>query len=195
MGRRIAIIQGHPDPQAGHLCNALADAYHQGALQAGHDVRLIEVTQLDFPLLRSQRDYEQGQPPADIAQAQQTILWAEHLVILYPLWAGGMPALLKAFLEQLLRPGFAYVKQRADAVPKKMLTGRSARIVITMGMPTLVYRWFYRAHSLKSLKRNILKLCGISPIRETLFGMVENVGDAKRRQWLDKIQQLGRTGS
>ena len=70
--------------------------------------------------------------------------------------------------------------------------GRSARIVVTMGMPALAYRWYFGAHSLKSLERNILSFCGIRPIRENLFGMVEAAGDAKRRQWLELMRGHGR---
>jgi hypothetical protein len=63
MPRRVAIIQGHPDPAGGHLCHALADAYAQGASAAGHEVARIELARLDFPLLRTQQDFETGQLP------------------------------------------------------------------------------------------------------------------------------------
>src|SRR5690606_30737959 len=110
-------------------------------------VREIDVAELDFPLLRTQSDFKDGPVPADIAAAQSAIAAADHVVIIYPLWLGTMPALLKAFFEQTFRPGFAF-----EYLPKgrwrKNLTGKSARIVITMGMPAFAYRWFFRAHSL-----------------------------------------------
>ena len=87
---------------------------------------------------------------------KQTIGGAEHLVIGYPLWLSTRPGLLKAFLEQVFRPGFALAKADAGQMGQKLLTGKSARIVVTMGMPAWVYRWYFRAHSLKSLERNIL---------------------------------------
>jgi putative NADPH-quinone reductase len=105
-----------------------------------------------------------------------------------------MPALLKGFLEQVLRPGFATSKVQKGSSWEKMLQGKSARIVITMGMPALAYRWYFRAHSLKSLERNILGFCGIAPIRENLFGLVEAVSDKKRQSWLEKMKQLGQSG-
>ena len=73
----------------------------------------------------------------------------------------------------------------------KRLKGKTARIIVTMGMPALVYRWYFGAHSLKSLERNILGFSGIGPIKESLFGMVEGVGDAKRQKWLTKMRSLG----
>jgi putative NADPH-quinone reductase len=161
----IAIIQGHPDRRGGHLCHALADAYAEGAEAAGHAVRRIEVAALDFPVLRSREDWADGPLPPDLEAAQQAVAWAGHVVIVYPLWLGTMPALLKAFLEQLFRPGFAVAPEGGPKGWSHMLSGRSARVVVTMGMPALVYRWWFRAHSLKSLERNILKFVGIRPVR------------------------------
>lgn len=187
----IAIIQGHPDERGGHLCHALADAYAEGAEAAGHAVRRIEVAALDFPVLRRREDWADGPLPPDLEAAQQAVAWAGHLVIVYPLWLGTMPALLKAFLEQLFRPGFAVAPEGGATGWSRLLSGRSARVVVTMGMPALVYRWWFRAHSLRSLERNILKFVGIRPLRESLFGMVEDVSDARRRRWLDRMRALG----
>jgi putative NADPH-quinone reductase len=103
-----------------------------------------------------------------------------------------MPALLKGFFEQTLRPGFAFGKAQAGRMPPKLLKGRSARIVVTMGMPAFFYRIFYRAHSVKSLRRNILEFVGIGPVRTTVIGMVE--GKAKAREdWLRAMQDYGRS--
>lgn len=172
MPRRILIIQGHPDASERHLNHVLAEAYAAGAREAGHEVRTLTVTGLDFPLLRSQQDWEHGEVPSALRTAQEDILWAEHLVLFFPLWLGGMPALLKGFLEQVARPGFAFQYSEGNPFGIKGLKGRSARIVVTMGMPSAVYRWFFRAHSLKALKRNILGFIGIAPIRHTIVGMI-----------------------
>lgn len=193
MSRRITILQGHPDPAGGHFIHALADAYERAAREAGHEVRRIDVARLELPLLHNAQEWE-WQPPAEqIAAAQQAIAWAGHLVILYPLWLGDMPALLKGFFEQALRPGFAIGKAAPGRLWKKLLKGRSARIVVTMGMPAFFYRIYYRAHSLKSLKRNILEFCGISPVRTTVIGMVEGRKDA-REAWLTRLAVLGVQG-
>ena len=194
MVKRIAVIQGHPDPAGSHFGNAIADAYVTGAEAAGHEVKRIDVAGLNFPFLRSKQDWESGTPAETIRHAQGTISWAGHLVILYPLWLGSMPALLKAFLEQVFRPGFAFSKTEAGKTWKKSLTGKSARIVVTMGMPAFVYRWYFGAHSLKSLERNILGFCGIGPIKESLIGMVEARDATKRQKWLEKMKALGREG-
>jgi putative NADPH-quinone reductase len=192
MGRRITIIQGHPT-RGGHFCHALADAYADGAAQSGHEVRRLDVAAIDFPLLRSKDDWNDGIPHPGILDSQKDIRWADHLLIIYPLWLGAMPALLKAFLEQVLRPGFA-MRLEASGRWHTLLQGRSARVVVTMGMPALAYRWIFGAFSLRSLERNILHFVGIRPCRHTLIGMVETIGDTRRRAWLDALRDLGRNG-
>ncbi|WP_369413529.1 NAD(P)H-dependent oxidoreductase [Caldovatus aquaticus] len=194
MPRRVAIIQGHPDPAGGHFGHALADAYAEGAQAAGHAVERIEVARLDFPLLRTQAEFEAGAPPAAIRAAQETLRRAEHWVLLYPLWLGAMPALLKGFLEQVCRPGFAF-RDAGHGLPEKLMKGRSARIVVTMGMPALAYRWWFGAYSLRSLERNILGFIGIRPIRETLIGGVGSLGAARAEAWLGRLRALGRNAA
>src|SRR3989344_3409524 len=95
-------------------------------------------------------EWELGLLPASLKPAQADIGWAQHIVLFFPLWLGDMPALLKGFLEQVARPGFAFNTEGSNPFGRKGLTGRSARVVVTMGMPALVYRWYFRAHSVKS---------------------------------------------
>lgn len=129
--------------------------------------------------------------PASLKAAQDAIGWCQHLVLFFPLWLGDMPALVKAFLEQVLRPGFAFEYVEGNRLGRKGLTGRSARVVVTMGMPTLIYRHLYRVHSVKSPERNILGFVGMSPVRETLIGSVEAMSEQERDKWFRKLHELG----
>jgi len=189
--KRILLIQGHPDPQRGHFCHALMQAYADGAQAAGHELRRIEIAQLDYPILRSAADWEQGALPGCLLAPQHDIEWAQHLVLFFPLWLGDMPALLKGFLEQVARPGFAFHDDGDGGFGKKGLGGRSARVVVTMGMPALVYRFYFRAHSVKSLERNVLGFVGIAPVHETLIGMVDKLDAKTSAKWLAKMRTLG----
>jgi putative NADPH-quinone reductase len=192
MGSRILILQGHPDTRVRHLCHALADAYAKGAKAAGREVRLIEIAKLDLPLLRSAEEWK-SEPPPHVKAAQDDILWADHLVLIYPLWLGTMPAIVKCFLEQVFRETFAF-GEGARALFDKPLKGRSARIVVTMGMPASIYRWYFGAHSLKGLETSFFRFLGFGPVRDTLLGLVENVGQRKRARWLAKMETLGKHG-
>jgi putative NADPH-quinone reductase len=189
MTRRILVLDGHPDPRGEHFVHGLATAYRESAMVAGHEVRTLVIASLDFPLLRSPEEFQKGRPPAVIAAAQSDIEWANHLAVFYPLWLGSMPALTKGFFEQALRPGFAFGPAKGRGLPQQKLKGRSARVVVTMGMPTFFYKWFYRAHSLKSFERNILHFCGIRPVRATVVGMVES--KATREKALAAMRRLG----
>ncbi len=187
--RRILVINGHPDPEPDHFVAALADAYAAGAADA-HQVDRLDIARLDFPIMRSPEAWQHETPPPDIAAAQAQILAAGHIALFYPLWLGDVPALLKGFLEQVLRPGFSHA-QNARGFPKPLLAGRSALVVVSMGMPALAYKVYYRAHSLKSLERNILKFCGIGPVETLVIGRVDDAG--VRQAWLERVRHLGET--
>jgi putative NADPH-quinone reductase len=191
MPQRLAIIQGHPDPTGNRLCHALADSYAEGAATAGHQVARIEVALLDFPILRTQQDFETGQVPKSLVEARDAIVSAQHLMMIFPLWHGTMPALLKAFIEQVMRPGVA-LEYRKHGFPRGLLSGRSARLVVTMGMPAMIYRWYFRAHGVRGLERSILGFAGMRPIRESLLGMVDAASDARRQRWLARMNEFGR---
>lgn len=187
---RITIIDGHPHADRRHFVHALAEAYADAA-RPRHEIRLIEVARLDFPILRDPQDWQSKAPPPVLTKAQEDIGWADHLVIIYPLWLGDLPALLKAFLEQVARPGFA-IEPSDKGQFRKLLGGKSARIVVTMGMPAVGYRFYFREHSVKSLKRNVLQFVGISPVRITLIGSVES--PAHREKGLQKVARMGAEG-
>lgn len=193
MRKHILIIQGHPDVSHDHLGHALAAAYEKGALESGFEVKTICVANIEFPLLRTYEDFYSCKPLPVIKECQQDIRWANHMVIFYPLWMGSMPALLKAFFEQVFRPGFAMEPVDGGKKWVRLLKGKSAHVVVTTGMPAFIYRWVYRAHGLKSLERNILKFSGIGPIKESLIGMVEE-NPAHRERWLEKMFVFGKQG-
>ncbi|WP_270374816.1 NAD(P)H-dependent oxidoreductase [Marinicauda sp. Alg238-R41] len=170
----ILLINGHPDPDPGHFCAALCEAYAAGAREAGHQFS--------------------SAPPEAVAEAQAAVSAADHLVLIYPLWLGTMPAKLKAFLEQLGRQNF-FLETVKDGGrwPAQKMKGKSARIVVTMGMPGLAYRLVFGGHSLKALEKGILRISGFKPVRHSIFGNVQ--GSAQRRErLLAKASALGRKG-
>lgn len=188
---RILILDGHPDANPARFCHALADAYASGAIAGGHEVRRIRLCDLDFPTLTRRADWEGSVAPDAVATVQADITWAGHIVILYPLWLGSMPARLKALFEQTFRPGYAF-GQGERSIGDGRLKGRSARIIVTMGMPAAFFRGFYLSHSLEAFRRNILAFVGIGPARSSLVGNVEGLDDAALRRWLDRVAGLGR---
>ena len=101
------------------------------------------------------------------------------------LWLGGIPALLKAFLEQLACGEFL-LRARERGFPQGRLKGRSARVIVTMGMPPLLYRLIYGAHGVKAFNRSILAIAGVKPVVTSLFSA------ANPAKALMKVAALGR---
>lgn len=193
MPRRVLVINGHPDGDPGRLCAGLAEAYAVGAREGGHEVETIAIAGLDIPFLRSQVEFEKGDIPASLSAAGEAVRHADHVVIVFPLWLGTMPALLKAFLEQVMRPGIAFEYTKSG--PKSLLAGGSARLVVTMGMPAFLYRLYFLSHGVAGLRRSILRFVGFSPVRTTLFGLVTAAKEDKRQRWLAQMRDLGRRAS
>jgi putative NADPH-quinone reductase len=186
---RIAIIVGHARTDT--FCEALGASYARGAQAAGHDAKLFVTSRMAFdPVLHE--GFEKVQPlEPDLQAAHDAMVEADHLVLIFPLWLGTLPAIFKGFLERVLQPGLVGPAKQGKFV--KLLKGKSARVIITMGMPGFVYRWWFGAHALKMLKRNILRFMGVRPIRATIYGYVEGVGAERRRQWLQDVERLGRS--
>lgn len=190
MSKKITILYGHPDARSDRLCHALSKAYQDSAQLTGHNVRRVDVSDLAFDTIRSSADFKGSPTPKDIETAQEAIKWADHILLIFPLWMGSMPGQFKMFLEQVFRPGFA-LDYSKKGFPGKMLKGKSADIVVTMGMPTVAYKGFYFSHGIRNLRRNILYLCGIKPVHLTYFGGVDHITPKTRDRWFKKMAYLG----
>lgn len=171
--RRIAIFQCHPDPSEERLCDALAERYARGARAAGHEVRIIRTADLDFDCIRTKQEFEDHPVPPPLAESQEAISWCDHLVIVFPLWLGDLPGHARCFWEQVMRPGFA-MRYRGNGLPERLLKGKSARLIVTMGMPAAGYRLMFGAFGLRAFGRSVLRFAGIGPARSTLVGGADN---------------------
>jgi putative NADPH-quinone reductase len=188
--KRILLIDGHPDASPARLCHALADAYAQGAGNAGHELKRLNIASLSFPILRDPKEFLRPPSDPDLLAAQDAFLWAEHIVFVFPLWLGGPPALLKAFMEGL-GCGEFLLGQGAGGFPKGRLAGRTARIVVTMGMPSLIYRLYFRALGTRAFERGILRIAGIRAIHTTYIGGI-GTSPNRGRRWVGALRALGR---
>ena len=189
--RHALVVNAHPDPDPARLCHALAEAYAEGARAAGFTVERLDLGALDFPPIRSRRDYETSTPPPDIAASQAALARASHVAFVLPIWLGGPPSRMVAWLEQTLRPGFAREVAGPGEIGKAGLGGRSARLIATMGMPALAYRFWFWGHGLANLRRAVLGFVGFSPIRTILIGGAGAVPPARAAKLLAEARALG----
>ncbi len=188
MSKRVLVILGHPGTDS--FCGALADSYVEAAKSANHDVRVLQLGTLHFdPVLHEGYRQIQALEP-DLLNAQADILWAEHLVLVYPIWWGGIPALMKGFFDRILLPGFAFQYRKGKAFPDKLLKGRSAHLLVTMDTPPWYYKWVYRMPGLHQIRKTTLAFCGIKPLATLTFGPLLDATHAQKTTWLQQARTL-----
>ena len=135
------------------------EAYVSGAKKAGAEVKILTIAELDFnPSL--QFGYQQRMElEPDLVQAQQLILWAEHLVWIHPVWWGGLPAVTKGFIDRVFLPGFAFKYRENSVWWDKLLAGRTARIITTLGSTIVVLPfcvWKTKRESAQKIDASVL---------------------------------------
>ncbi|NRR02327.1 NAD(P)H-dependent oxidoreductase [Brevibacillus sp. RS1.1] len=185
----ILVIIGHPDPES--YCSALAHAYMKGAAGKAAQIRTIDLSQIAFDPNLKYGYRKRTELEDDLKEAQDLIRWADHLVIVYPTWWGTMPAILKGFFDRVLLSGFAYKYREGSSLWDKLLTGKTAHVIVTMDFPSWYNRLIYWQAGHLVMKRNILKFCGIKPVKVTEISGVNASTEEKRKKWLEKVKQLG----
>jgi len=187
--KKILVINGHPNRESFNF--GIAAAYKKGAEEAGAEVRSINIADLNFnPNLQFGYQKRTALEP-DLLQAWEDIQWADHLVWVHPVWWGGLPAIMKGFIDRLFLPGFAFQYRENSLFWDKLLKGKSARIITTLDQPGWYYALIYGRPSVNQLKRSTLLFCGISPVKVTYLGIIKTSDATNRDKWLQKIKQLG----
>lgn len=187
--QKILIINGHPDAESYNY--ALSDAYKKGAAKAGAEIQQINIRELDFnPNLQfGYRKRTELEP--DLLEAQNKLKWADHLVWIYPVWWGSVPAMMKGFLDRVMLPGFAFNKRENSLWWDKCFTGKTARIICTLDQPEWYYRLVYRSPSHHAMKRVTLNYIGVKKVRITAIGPIRLSKEEFRAKWLKKVEKLG----
>ena len=193
--KKIFILLGHPDKNG--LCGMAADTYEKAAQEAGHTVERLNIEEMQFdPVLHQGYRQHQELEPA-LVKFQELVQWADHFVIVYPVWWVGMPAKLKGLFDRAWLPGsaFRYIKTRNGTrtiLWHRLYHGRTARIIMTSGTAPWLVR-FLPGNVNAQLKWGILWFAGFH-VRTTWFGPAEHPEERKRDRWLRKISNFGRKG-
>lgn len=160
--KKIVVVLGSVG--TGSLGRVLAQDYRQAAEAAGAAVTVVDVPALDFdPALAGGLDNPQPLEP-DLSAAQKALGEADHLVFIYPNWWGTYPARLKGFIDRTFLPGFAFQYRKGSPLPEKLLTGKTARIIVTLDGPGWWYRWAMGAGGDRALRRSVLWFCGVKTL-------------------------------
>lgn len=188
--KNILIINGHPDPKS--FNTAIVNAYIKGVERSNAAYKLITISELNFnPNLQyGYRKRTELEP--DLQMAQKQILWAEHIVFVYPVWWGSVPAILKGFLDRVFLPGFAFKKREGSLWWDKCLSGRSARLICTLDQPGWYYRLFNGQPSHIAMKKLVCHFVGIKPVKISTVAPIRLSKESFRTKWLKKVEHLGR---
>ncbi len=189
MSKKTLVILGHPNKDS--FCSALADSYCLGARNSGIDLKQTDLSDLSFDLSLHMGYNEIQTLEPDLQQVQKDILWAEHLVFVYPIWWATMPALLKGFLDRVFLPEFAFKYKKDSPWWDKLLEGKSARLITTMDAPHFYFWLKYGSAGHKAMKKATLEFCGVKPVKITTFSQVKNSTNEKLKKWLKKAEELG----
>ena len=194
--RKIIILNGHPGQTS--LNKSLADQYLQAAEKAGHEVRYHDLSQMQFDMDFGQGGYQNTKPlEVDLQNFVSDLQWAEHLVLTMPLWWGAFPAKLKGLFDRALLPGQAFDTRNTSALglPAPMLSGKTARVLMTSDTPAWFLRLSYGNAIKKILSRQILGFVGIKPVRYTSFAPASEPKPGQVENWQKTAAELGRAAA
>jgi NAD(P)H dehydrogenase (quinone) len=180
----ILIVYAHPNH---HSFNAAILKQVQSHLSKKHSVQLLDLYAENFdPILR----FDNNNKRRNLKNLPQTkkyrnqISWADKLIFIFPIWWGGMPAILKGYIDSVFVSGFAYSNKKMGM--DGHLNGKSAWIITTHNTPSIIAHYFSQDYG-KVLKKQVLKACSISPIKHTDITSVERLSEEKLKQVLGKV--------
>lgn len=191
--KKLFILLGHSDTET--LSGAFAQMYEAGAKEEGHEVRRTNIGALQFdPILHKGYKVIQELEP-DLVRVQKDILWADHIVLIYPNWWNTMPALLKGFFDRAFLPGFAFKFNKENNTVQQLLRKKSARVIIVSGTYSPLQVRLRFGDYTNEIKRGILQFAGFSPVRVTTFGPADKASPIKREDWKREVYRLGKQAS
>ncbi|MES2437022.1 MAG: NAD(P)H-dependent oxidoreductase [Patescibacteria group bacterium] len=186
--KKVLVFLGQEDKD-GTFCARLADEYQKGAEAGGHEVRRANIGDMKFdPLLHKGYKVIQELEP-DLKKLQEDFRWAEHIVVLYPTWWSGMPAILKGLFDRFWIPGFAF-HFHPHLGWDKLLKGRTGRVIITMDSWPMASRILF-GDSTNEIGRAILGFAGIHPVHIEKVGWLKHASDEKKNAIAKKIYNQG----
>lgn len=194
---KTLIVYNHP--HEGSFCSAIREAVEKGLRNGGHECRIIHLDQDGFDPVMREKDLkafvmagrigEEGLEGIDpiILKYMKKLQWAEHIVMIFPIWWMTMPAMMKGFIDKVIFPGIVYKMEDGEMI--SMLSKlRQVTVITTMNTPQDIYKEVFGNSIEGSLIKGTFNKIGIHDIRWISLNMVKQSGDEKRWLWLDEIE-------
>ncbi|MBQ3250154.1 MAG: NAD(P)H-dependent oxidoreductase [Bacteroidales bacterium] len=191
------IVFNHP--YGGSFCGAILAAVERGLKAGGHKCRVINLDQDDFdPVMRSKdllafvgagRAGEDALDAIDdqVREYKEHLEWAEHLVMIFPIWWMTTPAMTKGFIDKVIFPAIAYDMKDGRLVSRLSL--RKVTVITTMNTPADIYREVFGNPLEGSLIKGTFRQIGIENIEWTSLSEVKQVSREQREAWLEEIER------
>ena len=189
---QISVILGHPQP--GSFNHAIAERAVTTLHRNGHGVWFHDLYAEGFDPLLPHAEIPRG---ADLdpwlAGYCEEIVRSDGIIIVHPNWWGQPPAILKGWIDRVIRPGVAYEFLDGDAgegVPVGLLKAQAALVFNTSNTPwEREHRVF--GDPLEALWRScILDFCGVSAVERRMYGVVVTSTPEQRVEWLEDVETL-----
>jgi len=190
MTKKILVLNGNP--KSSSYSQHLSDLYDLEASEY-FDVRRFNLSAMAFnPSLDCGYDARQELEPC-LVDFQNAILWADHLVIVTPIWWGGLPAKLKGLFDRTFLPGFSFKYEGDNPLPVQLLKGKTARLVVTMDAPS-DYAEEQAAPAVAQLDLFTLQFCGFEKAEVNLFGSLISATPEEKQDWEERVKAIGAKG-
>jgi len=187
----ISVILAHPDPQS--FNHAIAQTVAEALSANGHKVFFHDLYEEKFdPLLPSGEILKDAALPSDIKQHCEEIAKADGIIIVHPNWWGQPPAILKGWIDRVIRPGVAYEFLEGDSgegVPRGLLKAKAALVYNTSNTESQREKDIF-GDPLETIWKNcIFDLCGVTNFHRRMFNVVVTSMEEQRKNWLDSIRK------
>jgi NAD(P)H dehydrogenase (quinone) len=188
----ILVILGHP--RTGSFNHAIADAVCGAVRRNGHRAILRDLYAERFdPCLPADEIPDNGPVPPTIQAHCRDLQQADGIVIVHPNWWGQPPAILKGWVDRVIRPGVAYRFEEGDSgegVPVGLLRAKAALVFNTSNTAAEREQAAF-GDPLEALWKNcIFGLCGVTQVERRMFGVVVTSTPEQRRAWLEEAAAL-----
>jgi len=189
MAKKIYILMGNPDSD-GTLSSEIATTYESAAKIAGHEVHRVNIGDLSFdPILHKGYKVIQELEP-DLKKVQEDLKWADHFVLIYPLWWSGTPALLKGMIDRMWLPGFCFHFWKNGMGWDRMMKGKTARVITLSKMPPLFIR-FTMGDFTNEIRSATLGFAGYK-VSMSEFGNSESLTPSAKARLISNISGLAK---
>jgi NAD(P)H dehydrogenase (quinone) len=189
MPKNIYILMGNPDKED-TLSNGLADVYEATAKAAGHEVRRANISDVQFdPILHKGYKVIQELEP-DLKKMQEDMRWADHFVLVYPLWWSATPAMLKGLFDRMWLPGFAFHFWKNGLGWDRLMKGKTARVISLSKLPPLFIR-FTMGDFTNEIRHATLGFAGYK-VRMTEIGNSEKLSPSARTRAEKRVASLAK---